>query len=257
MAFRNSTCIFLLFLSLAAALPQNLPDVSGKDLGKNKYGQRVRECFLKDKTKFNQCLLEFWKTVAPLLKTGIPEINIPVMDPLRISRLDFKEHGSSVKAEATFTNIVVVGASQLQAKSIKIDKKARTAAATISFPRLSATGDYVINGEILMLPIDGKGKFTLDLGHIDAVATLHLIQKGTGVAADRMMLDFDIKTMSVRLDGLLGGDSVGEAVNAMLNENGQTILGDIKPSIAAKFQEVFLNMTKDAFIDMPPEAFIA
>lgn len=265
MAFWSSTCIFLAFVSFAATFPQgaqqktigNLPNITGQDLGKNEYGQRVRQCYQKDNTKFPQCLQEFWTAVSPKLKTGIPELGIPVMDPMKIKNLHFNEQGSSVKADATFTNIVIVGASQVRASNVRVDKKTKTASVDLFFPHLNATGDYVIKGEIMLLPIDGKGKFVLNLADVNAVATLHISQKGTGVTAEKITLDFNIKSLFVRLDGLLGGDSVGEAVNAMLNENSQAILTDIKPAIVAKFQQVFLDMTKGAFLDMPPEAFIA
>ncbi|GAB6023682.1 hypothetical protein CHUAL_008444 [Chamberlinius hualienensis] len=221
----------------------------------NKFADKVRDCYMKDKTRFNDCLINFWQEIKPILKNGIPELNIPKLDPMSISNIEFSEGGSVVQGKAIFSNVMVVGIGDYVPKFVTVDTKSRVVKVALRVPVMYITGNYSIDGVVFLLPVKGNGAFSMNLTGVDGIATAHLQVKGSGVRASKIDVDFTIEKIHVKLIGLLGGDSVGEAVNNMLNDNSQQILEDVKPMLSQKLSEVITTVLADVFVDMPSDAF--
>ncbi|GAB6024720.1 hypothetical protein CHUAL_009854 [Chamberlinius hualienensis] len=224
--------------------------------GQNKYAAKVRECYLKDKTKFDSCLLKFWKEITPLLKSPVPELKLPQLDPLSIPSIHFNEQSNLVNANAKITDITVNGASNLIPTMVKVDPKDRLVTIHIKFPYLNCTGTYTIKGTVMLMPIEGTGPFSLNMTEIEATAKLHIVQKGTGVQTSKLEIDFKLKDLFLDVEGIMGGDTVGDAIKNMIRENSLDILQDIKPAIIKKLEQSILEVSANAFEDMPVEAFI-
>lgn len=225
--------------------------------GQNKYAEQVRQCYNKDPSNFNQCAMQFWKDIRPQLKMGVPELNVPRLDPMVISNLDFSEHGAIVNMNAKFSEVNVVGVGEYTPKSVSVDRQARVIKVTLSIPALYIKGRYDIDGTVLLFPVQGNGPFTLNLTNIDGVATIHMVPTANGASASQLDIDFNIQTISVELTGLSGGETISAAINKLLNDNGQQILADIKPQVAQRLGAAMQKIVANAFVDMPREAFIA
>ncbi|GAB6033386.1 hypothetical protein CHUAL_013149 [Chamberlinius hualienensis] len=225
--------------------------------GQNKFAEQVRQCHDKDPSKFDQCALQFWQDIRPQLKKGIPELNVPQMDPMTISNLDFSEQGAIVNINAKFSEIKVVGVGEYTPKSVTVDPKARVIKVTLFIPALYIKGRYDIDGTVLLFPVKGNGPFTLNLTSIDGIATIHMVPTANGASASQLEIDFNIQNIGVELTGLSGGETIGAAINKMLNDNSQQILADIKPQVAQRLGEGMQKIVANAFVDMPREAFIA
>ncbi|GAB6024722.1 hypothetical protein CHUAL_009856 [Chamberlinius hualienensis] len=257
MALSNLACLSLFLFANVLGQTQ-LDSTNPANIGHNKYAAQIRECYLKEKTHFEICLMEFWRQIRPLMNNGVPELNIPPMDPLVIDNIDWNEHSAAVQVNAKLTNLQVVGASNVVPQSVSVNPQARTVTVAVKFPYLNATGNYGIKGTIMLLPVNGDGRFVLNMTTIDAVMVSHVVQRGTGVRTERIDLDFTIDQLFLKLNRILrGSDAVADAITNMINDNSQQLLQDIKPVIIKKFEQTFLNLTSDAFSDMPPNAFIS
>jgi len=224
--------------------------------GQNKFADRVRDCYIKDKTKFDDCLMQFWLEIKPALKNGLPELNVPQLDPMTIPNLQFSEVGSVVQGTATFSNVKVLGIGDYVPKFVTVDRLNKIVKVALTIPVMSVTGNYDIDGSVFLLPVKGSGPFSMNLTGVDGLATSHMTLKGTGVRASKIDVDFNIQKINVHLFGLLGGDTVGDAVNNMLNDNSKSILEDVKPRVSQKLNEAITAVLGDAFVDMPSDAFI-
>jgi len=214
----------------------------------------VKDCYLKDPKKFDSCLLTFWAEIKPILPKGIPELNVPPLEPLSIENIQFSEQGTVVQVTATFSKVLVKGASNHEVKSLVTDLPNKSVTISIFFPALYITGQYDINGTILYLPVQGKGPFTLNLTNIDSTAVGHMIKVGNKAKIDRLDVEFKIQGINVGLEGLLGDDTVGEAVRNMLNDNSQQILDDVKPKVQRQLADTIMKTLQGSFVDLPPEA---
>lgn len=94
-----------------------------------------------------------------LLIKGFPQLGLPQLDPLRITKMDLEQgEQSSVNIKLNFRNITFSGLSQSQVYKVsgfnrnpqgdKIDIRFKT-------PKIVIFGPYTSIGRVLVLPIQG------------------------------------------------------------------------------------------------------
>lgn len=110
-------------------------------------------------------------------------------------------------------------------------------------PRLSLTGDYTIDGRVLVLPIKGTGKATLNFDNLDIGIKYKpklVVKNGKEyIQADKFKLQFDTGKFSLHFTNLFNGDkALGDNMNVFLNENWQDILNELRPSITLALEQI-------------------
>lgn len=92
------------------------------------------------------------------MKKGIPEFDLPSMDPLNLPTVTMNHgNGAAVSFKADFTNLIVTGASDVVVKKVDLDLNKLKLKVHVYFPKLRIESDYKISGKILVLPINGDG----------------------------------------------------------------------------------------------------
>lgn len=76
-------------------------------------GSSIRKCPHGDDESLNKCLRQILIDLRPKFTTGVPELNIPPMDPLKITNVAFQHGSGPVKVIASFSNVDVRGLSSL------------------------------------------------------------------------------------------------------------------------------------------------
>lgn len=99
--------------------------------------------------------------LQPYLIKGIPEFNIPPIEPLIIESLRLNQGNSpSVNFAANLTNLNFYGGGNYYvpyANANLLEKKVVNLGLT--FPRLNATGHYTAKGRVLLFQFEGEGIF--------------------------------------------------------------------------------------------------
>lgn len=83
------------------------------------------------------------------------------MKPLRIPEVSLQP---SANLKIKFTNCKVYGLDKSQLTDMKLDPKNQKASLVLHADELSLDADYDVNGQLLILPIQGKGPASIKFG---------------------------------------------------------------------------------------------
>lgn len=83
------------------------------------------------------------------------------MKPLVIPEVRL-EPSSNLKVK--FTNCKIYGLDKAQITDVKLDPKAQKASITLHLDEVSMNSDYDVSGQLLILPIQGKGPAQIKFG---------------------------------------------------------------------------------------------
>ncbi|KAK9504131.1 hypothetical protein O3M35_010534 [Rhynocoris fuscipes] len=132
---------------------------------------------------FDNCLKGSLQTlIQKISKDGIPQINLPPLDPWKVEEFHVKNSGDPFKIGLTFTNSQTRGFSNIQILGLRSnfdnDKKIEL---DIDFhnKQVLVNGNYLAEGYISDLPILGKGKYSGTITNVTGTLKIrgHVIQR--------------------------------------------------------------------------------
>lgn len=186
-------------------------------------------------------------------------LNVPPIEPLQFDNVTVEQMGatSAFNLKATFTNAKLHGlsASKMIKTAVRFNKFALK---SDSFtPRMDFTGQYKMNGQILVLPIRGDGFANVSLHEL---TTRHEITgnyfKGaddnTYVNISHYKVKFVPKYVTYRFDNLFNGDKLlGNTMNRFMNDNWQLVFDGLISGYEMNFGEKFGQIAKRFFSQIP------
>jgi len=192
------------------------------------------------------------------MPTGIPENNIPVLDPMLIDSLSLTQGGT---IRTTFSNMQVKGLSKFTTISVTADPDNMVLRLKLSIPELRIIGKYVTSGRVLLLEVEGAGTFWNVLGNVVVDATSNLVLKGTApneiLQVSSQNLDIQVAKIRLQLNNLFNGDPVlGQSVNSFLNDNSQQVFTELKPELSKQVGSLVRKVMNDALSALPAEKFL-
>lgn len=128
-----------------------------------------------------------------------------------------------------------------------------------TIPKITVSGDYKINGRVLVLPIQGQGKANLVFENAEMVVKYKpkvVVKKGKDyIQTEKFQLSFDTTRMRINLENLFNGDkALGDNMNQFLNENWRDILNELKPSVTYAVEEILKGIINRIFAKVPYES---
>ncbi|CAH1399270.1 unnamed protein product [Nezara viridula] len=181
--------------------------------------------------RIDQCIIESIEDLKPRLAKGIPELNVPSLEPLHLPEIAISK---GVNFRASGTDLIVKGASKFKITKFKADIENINYHIGLHIPQLKYVANYDVNMKLLSLILKGRGPMQANTTDVEAVALLkgHKEQRHgkTYVKFDSLDLKLKWKRYHVKLENLFNGDkTLGEAVNHALNENQSEIFDTIRP----------------------------
>jgi hypothetical protein len=121
----------------------------------------------KNDPNLDKCLKTSLQAVIPELGEGVPRLRIPAIEPFELPSLEI-DHGKgsskSVSIDLKLKDVKINGLTSMIIDSLKIDVDNYKLNGKIGFSKpLEITGQYTVNGKVLILPITGNGACTLVL----------------------------------------------------------------------------------------------
>ena len=111
----------------------------------------------RDDPKLGACIRKSILNLRPKLSTGIPELEIPSLDPLIIPEVKVSQNAGAITLESTYQNITITGPTKFRLRTVRVDPKSDKFRMKIWFPDLQMKAHYDIKGKLLMMPLLGKG----------------------------------------------------------------------------------------------------
>ncbi|XP_012275264.1 circadian clock-controlled protein [Orussus abietinus] len=226
-----STSAFLLVV-VSAALAIDVPDF-------------IHVCKRSD-PNIEACITESVEKLRPYLKTGVPEYNIPSLEPLLLNELVASE-GSGLRITAK--NVHAYGASDFIVRRLKIDLDHLRFAVDVDLPHLYIDGQYSIDGRVLLLPIRGSGplygNFSAATGAVKLKGELRKDKEGLDhLHFEEFRMKISIGKGSLRLENLFGGErALGDVVNGAINSNFDSFIKELQPLIEHALSEAFVEIS--------------
>ncbi|XP_064076889.1 protein takeout-like [Vanessa tameamea] len=199
----------------------------------------------REENALGRCLRDALNSYIPQLATGVPEYGVPSCEPLFVPSLAIEQTAGPISVTSSYTDVSVRGPSTMRVKDVQVHSAKHEVIATLHIPELRMKGNYNLKGKLLMLPIEGDGKFSAKYDDIDATVTIVLGRKPRLNAADALAckkLDvmFNVKKVSMDLDNLFGGDGdLGNAMNKFLNENWEKLSKELQSPMEDALKDFF------------------
>ncbi|XP_011879806.1 PREDICTED: circadian clock-controlled protein-like [Vollenhovia emeryi] len=197
--------------------------------------------------EINKCVLNSIEQLRSKLATGIPELEVPAIEPLVLKQVQLSRGPQAARLDFNLTNIEIFGPSTFKIRDFKIDPENVFLTFKVGFDKINFRGKYNINAQILLLKLVGEGGVTGSFFdyECDCILRSHKIIKNnsTYVQFEKMKFNIKIDKAVLNLDNLFGGDPIlGPASNKVLNANNGLLLDELKPILEEALSDLFTNI---------------
>lgn len=235
----SNLIILLTFVALASA---------------GKFGDSLQQCNVNDRSTLDRCLFGIVESLRPFMPTGVPENNIPILDPMDIDNLSLTQGGS---VRTSFSSMKVKGLSNFKTLSVTADPQTRVLKLKLAIPELRIVGKYVADGRVVLLDVKGTGTFWTVLGDIVVDSTSFLDLNNNILQVSSQNLDLTAGKIRMQLNNLFNGDPVlGMSINSFLNQNSQEVFAELKPEISRQVGRLVVQVMNDALAALPADKFL-
>lgn len=184
--------------------------------------------------------LENFRAVMP---TGIPDINLPPIDPLVIRD---KVVDETIKNSVILMKIPILrleGLSSFKSNiAFKLDGLQTDIHLNFEKP-LTATGEYFLDGKVIRIfPIYGNGSFTITCDKASIHLQGHLMKNPGDIALNLKGLDIKWSGFTLNLQNFMGGGSMGQIIQAILPIIGQKLFQLLNPKILTLIDQAVNNL---------------
>ncbi|KAL7294604.1 hypothetical protein TKK_0011910 [Trichogramma kaykai] len=189
----------------------------------------------------DQCVLESVAQMMPKLQQGIPELDVPSLEPLDVEEIalanldDFR---------AVATNVKLRGLSTFEIRYLKVDLKKQRIDIELVFPKVYMNSDYDVKAKILV-PIHEKGPIDTVTDNVHAKAQLKF---QTVERRGRKLLYFPTMTTKVVIKDYTANfqpgitNPISLAINAVLENSRPEIIESMTPSLEKAISEKVLDV---------------
>ncbi|KAF2366815.1 hemolymph juvenile hormone binding [Trinorchestia longiramus] len=220
------------------------------------YESGVRKCRQNYIERLNECLIEVINLIQPRMGAGIPELNIPRLEPLLLKNIVFKQSEPPVTVEAVYSNVQVSGITAFDIKYLDINMREQVALVGLTIPSLTMRGQYRIGGNVFLLPVEGEGDFITILDGMIVEGVGNLEQRDNVMTLADIHIEFKIRSMQTKMDNLFQGNTIlSDTIHHFLNENGHLVLEEIRPGISLQLNDFLKKLMNSMLSVMPADIF--
>ncbi|KAK3926826.1 Protein takeout [Frankliniella fusca] len=212
----------------------------------------------------NECVKKAAQHLFEISAKGIPELNVPQLDPATVPKLAVERDGA-LTMNLELINSTHHGLGGVKITKASIDPHKNEYNFTVIIPHYVVSGQYDINGRVILLPITGHGQANLTFIHTEGSWTF----QGERETRDgesylkltklKSIISHDTpKNVLIHFDGLFGGNKVlGDTMNHFMNENWKEITKQLKPSVQASFERRLLPVAQRFLSNFPLKKLFA
>ncbi|XP_026744443.1 circadian clock-controlled protein-like [Trichoplusia ni] len=181
----------------------------------------------------NACIVSSAQAALPIIAAGIPELGIKSIDPMHLEVIKGDQGGLAL----TFKDTTVTGMKGCNVDGIKHDIKKAKQIVTIRCS-VDLNGLYKLDGQLLVLPIKGEGKYNIKIRDIVIKTTTELKTVPGADGKQHWHIDSwkfasQVKTSArFDFDNLFNGNKIlAGPVEDFVNTNWRDVMQEIAPPI--------------------------
>ncbi|KAK2576587.1 hypothetical protein KPH14_005257 [Odynerus spinipes] len=261
---RKKNVTFLVLLASLFLQFVYCQDLKADDPGVNEpdfvIPEYIQPCSRSD-PKLEICVSKMLNHLKPYLVKGIPELELPSIEPLTIPKLGMENGQGPVKVSALFSNITCVGAGNYNITKVRVDFNSLRIDLHLTIPKVELQGRYEVAGNVLLFPIKSQGDFWALFGDVTAVARAQgdvEIREGVRyMRITKLLIDFSLNRARFRINDELNGNNViGQAMNQFLNQNAKEIIEEMRPAASSSIAKHFLSFINTGFTKIPLKVWL-
>ncbi|XP_026326629.1 protein takeout-like [Hyposmocoma kahamanoa] len=190
----------------------------------------IQRCDLEDKN-FVECVKEKISTTLPYFTKGIKELDVPPLDPVKLDDIDINGNGLNL----SFTDANMYGISNAVITNLKLDIGKDDETFSLQFKsNMTLMAKYVINGRILILPIQGKGDAKVKANNVEVQIDSKLShvkdKAGTHFRLVTPIYKYNIEKTTFQFDNLFNGNKrLSDTTHEFANQNWRQLMDDLSP----------------------------
>ncbi|KAJ8922799.1 hypothetical protein NQ315_007834 [Exocentrus adspersus] len=214
-----------------------------------KFPANFSRCRLSDPDLDNCLKTAIEKALHLIGSKGISSLNLPPIDPLKVSKLEIAQGTSAVKLVQKYTDLSITGVSSSKVENAHFDSTKKIFTFKTLTPNYNQEMDYDVNGKILVVPVYGSDNVT----SINTIAFEEETRNNKSYYKIKSYkLSLEPSLCHVRYDGLFeGNEKLGATLLKTINDNWRDMFDDIKDGLEAAYAEVFKSVASGFFNTVP------
>ncbi|XP_060518414.1 uncharacterized protein LOC132697138 [Cylas formicarius] len=193
-----------------------------------------------------KCITDSIIYLRPKLKSGIPEINVPAIEPLYLDEVNIRNGPDQAKFSVDIIDAKVWGPSSYEIYDLNVDIPNNHFQARCGVPHIYFEGKYKIDINVLVLTYKGTGfisgnfsnyKFTCDMQ-----GELHKKNGAEYLQFPRILINLKPGGIHLQLTGDEGDDTITRGINQVIRENSDMISGQIVGPVTNALENIFTEV---------------
>ncbi|XP_077288447.1 juvenile hormone binding protein 1 [Arctopsyche grandis] len=219
----------------------------------------IKQCRSSD-PKLLDCFTGAIHHLRPWLARGIPEIEMPTIEPFTMEELVLSLSTGPTGYKIALRNLDVFGASNYTISKLKLSENGRPFEARIKMPALKINAKYTSSGVLFILPASGNGTFNAIFDGVTAdirgKVNSNQKQGGRYLHVDSLEVDLHVKNVKMSVKRIFNNNRILiEAINLFLRENGQEVLKAMMPQLRLQLSKVFRRIANQLLKNVPVHLF--
>ncbi|KAL7305738.1 hypothetical protein TKK_0001989 [Trichogramma kaykai] len=219
--------VFICFVTILALINADIP-------------KSIKICGRRN-PQLNQCVINATLDLMPKLKTGVPELDLSSIEPIRIDNLVMADIDNF---HAYATNVTLGGLSEFKINLMNVDLESGKVDIEFVFPKIHLKSNYEVKAKIL-IPINEKGP--IDLITENTLVKARMLFKKVNHRGRVMMywtsMKMKIKITDYTANFVSSDDSpMTQAINQVLATNRQEIIDSMTPSFEKSLSAKVLEL---------------
>ncbi|XP_015916921.1 uncharacterized protein [Parasteatoda tepidariorum] len=180
-----------------------------------------------------------------------------VDDPVSLEPFNISSSGFITDIFGQFTDLSLYGLKGFQLDRIAINFSKMNLSAEMSLPMLSIVGQYYLKGTVTFFPLSGEGPFWMNMSSITLRG--HSVMKASSngqLQVDDIKMDSEVDKIALQFENLMGGGTWGSISNSLLNQLGELILGELKPTLLGELSSYIKYQFDNVIFNNLPEDFL-
>lgn len=197
------------------------------------------------------------------MNIGIPELGLPILDPLTIARLDINFTHENTYLDGYLEEVQIRHLSKFRLDHVDYNLS-NLLVLNLTFPKLDVTGYYEIKGKIgKLFSLQGKGPFWLRLYEL-SVGTISQLRvdrtKLPGYYVESMQISANLKRIENDFQNLMNDKELSKVFNKAITqiapEGLSMVWPEIEPSVSETIKRIINDKLQDFEISNILERFL-
>lgn len=201
----------------------------------------------KSDPKLSECIEKVIANGGAKFTEGIPELGIAPLDPVQLGTV----YVDNPSLKLIFTDTVVTGLKGFRVNSYKINLEKKKAMFDFT-ANVTLKAHYDMNGQILILPIKGKGQSKIKITNLNIVVKYDFEDVNGHWVIPSYKDHYKMDRAQFKFNNLFNGNKeLGDTIHTVINTNWEPVIKELAPVAFEQIIKSCVNESKKLFAVVP------